>query len=298
MDANATRGMLSNGIGILILASVSWNMDLTLFAVLALAINWVVFFAQALPNNSEKFFDATGSLTYLCLAAVSVGFSYSGREMRQLVNPAMMTVWCVRLGSFLLSRILRDGKDSRFDELKKHWLRFLGIWTIQALWCFLVASPVLVCVTSKSCATEPGLLDFAGWCVWVFGFAFEVIADQQKNAFRTNADNKGRFITTGLWSLSRHPNYFGEITMWVGICLSSSSCLQGANWMAWLSPLTTFILLMKVSGVPLLEATGEERWGKDPAYQWYMKHTPCIVPALRAPPAYKPSAAPLLNEKQ
>merc|ERR1711972_813001 len=123
---------------------------------------------------------------------------------------------------------------------------------------------------------------------WIFGFAFEVIADQQKNAFRTETSNKGKFITTGLWSLSRHPNYFGEITMWVGICVSGSNCFQGAKWAAWLSPLTTYVLLMKVSGVPLLEKQGEKRWGHDPAYQWYMKHTPCILPALTSPAKYKP----------
>lgn len=289
MDANTKRGIVSNGLGLIILGVVSWAMDLKLLAGLALAINWLVFVVHAQPHNSEKFFDATGSVTYLSLALCSVAMHFSQMSgLRQMINPAMMTIWCIRLGSFLLSRIMRDGKDSRFDELKKSSIRFLGVWTIQSIWCFLVASPVLVAVTSESCATGIGILDVAGWCVWVFGFAFEVTADHQKSAFRADASNKGKFITTGLWSLSRHPNYFGEITMWIGICLSSSSCLQGAKWMAWLSPVTTFILLMKVSGVPMLEATGEKRWGTDPAYQWYMTHTPCIVPALSSPPAYKP----------
>lgn len=289
MDANAKRGIVSNAIGIIVLVLVSWAMDLKLLAALALAINWLVFAVHALPNDSEKFFDATGSVTYLSLALCSVATHFQGMSgLRQIVNPAMMTVWCVRLGSFLLSRIMRDGKDSRFDEIKKSGIRFLGIWTIQSIWCFLVASPVLVVVTSETCATGPSMLDFLGWCVWVLAFACEVVADQQKKAFRDDASNKGKFITTGLWSLSRHPNYFGEITMWIGICISSSSCFQGAHWIAWLSPVTTSILLMKVSGVPMLEAAGEKRWGSDPAYQWYMKHTPCIVPALSPPPAYKP----------
>merc|ERR1712187_865926 len=185
--------------------------------------------------------------------------------------------------------ILRDGKDSRFDELKKHWLRFLGIWTIQAIWCFLVASPVLVSVTAESCATGPRLLDFIGWFVWLCAFAFEVIADQQKDAFRLDPANKGKFITTGLWAYSRHPNYFGEVSMWIGMCLSGSSCFTGYHWFAWLSPVTTFILLMKVSGVPLLEKAGEKKWGSDPAYRWYMDNTPCIIPSLTPTPAYEKS---------
>jgi len=298
MDANAKIGIVSNGIGLLVLASTSWAMDLKLLAALSLVINWLVFIIHGLPNNSEKFFDATGSVTYLSLAVFSLVVylpTLSKAAVRQIVNPAMMVIWCVRLGSYLLTRIIRDGKDSRFDEFKKHSVRFLGVWTIQSVWCFLVASPVLIVATSESCATGPGMLDFAGWCAWVFGFAFEVIADQQKSAFHADASNKGKFITSGLWAFCRHPNYFGEITMWVGICLSSSSCLQGAKWMAWLSPITTFVLLMKVSGVPLLESQGEKRWGSDPAYQWYMKHTPCIVPTLSRPPAYDDKAYLVLN---
>jgi len=256
--------------------------------------NWGVFFAHALPNDSEKFFDATGSLTYLSLTACAMlshlPLVTGGHNLRQLVNPLMTSIWCIRLGSYLLSRILHDGKDSRFDEFRKHWLRFMGVWTIQSIWCLVVASPMLVVVTSAQCATGPSLLDILGWSVWIFGFAFEVIADQQKSTFRADPANKGKFITTGLWSLSPHPNYFGEITMWIGICLSGSSCFQGTQWIAWLSPVTTTLLLMKVSGVPLLEAAGEKRWGTDPAYQWYMKHTPCIVPALQAPPPYPASA--------
>jgi steroid 5-alpha reductase family enzyme len=263
---------------------------------LSLAINWGVFYLHALPNDSEKFFDATGSATYLSLTIAAILFhiatssNFSFGLERQTILPIMTCVWCIRLGSYLLARIMRDGKDARFDEFKKHWLRFMGVWTIQSIWCFVVASPMLVSVTSSACGGELGLLDVLGWSVWIFGFAFEVMADYQKDTFRRDPANKGKFITTGLWSLSRHPNYFGEITMWIGICVSGSSCFQGLQWLAWLSPVTTFVLLMKVSGVPLLEASGEKRWGSDPAYQWYMKNTPCIVPALKPPPPYPATA--------
>jgi len=128
-----------------------------------------------------------------------------------------------------------------------------------------------------------------GWSIWLISFAIEVVADKQKDDFRRAPENKGKFITTGLWAYSRHPNYFGEIFMWVGLCISGSSCFHGAGWLAWLSPLVTILLLTKVSGVPLLEASGQKRWGNDPAYQHYMQHTPCILPALRKPPAYDSS---------
>jgi len=282
---NLQRGILSNVIGLLLLVCVASPMQLGVFAAVSLVINWTVYIVHALPNNSEKFFDATGSLTYLSLMVSSV--SVAGEHgVRQTVAPILVCIWCVRLGSYLFARISKDHKDSRFDDLKVHWLRFLGVWTIQSVWCFFVASPALVVVTFDACNTTFGILDIVGWSLWLLGFLFEVIADRQKDSFRSDVANKGKFITVGLWAYSRHPNYFGEIIMWIGISLSGSSCFAGAQWLAWLSPLTTILLLTKVSGVPMLEKKGKEKWGELSDYQWYMKHTPCIIPALRRPPAF------------
>lgn len=292
---NMTKGLVVNIFGLAILSLVSIAMHLEKFAAIALAINYVVFFVHALPQGSEKFFDATGSITYLCLVLCALLFP-AGSSLRQLVNPIMVIVWCVRLGSFLLARILRDGKDARFDELKQTWLRWLSIWTIQSLWCFLVASPVLVTVTSESCTIVPGFLDYVGWCLWICGFLFEVIADRQKDYFRRDPANKDKFISSGLWAYSRHPNYFGEIIMWVGLCVSGSSCFHSLDWLAWLSPVTTWILLLKVTGVPMLEKAGSEKWGLEPAYCWYMAKTPCIVPRLTQPEQYRGDDYLVINE--
>jgi len=288
-------GLVVNFLGLAILALVSRGMHLEKFAAIALAINYVVFFMHALPQNSEKFFDATGSMTYLCLVVCALLLS-GGRSLRQIINPIMVMIWCIRLGSFLYARILRDGKDARFDELKKTFLRWLGIWTIQSIWCFLVASPVLITVTCQSCATAPGLLDFVGWGIWICGFLFEVIADKQKEAFRTDPANKDQFITSGLWAYSRHPNYFGEVLIWIGLCISASSCFHSFQWLAWISPVTTWILLTKVSGVPMLEKSGGTKWGLDPAYCWYMDTTPCIVPALTRPQPYAGDGYLIIND--
>jgi len=285
MDKDVIRGILSNSIGLCLLGILGWKMNLSSSAAISLSLNWAVCCIHAIPNNSEKFFDATGSVTYFTLVCSAIVLS-GASALRQLVDAALVLIWCIRLGSFLLARILRDGKDDRFTELKKVQLRFVGVWTIQALWCFLVASPALITIRSSSCSSKPGMLDLVGWGVWVGGFAFEVIADKQKEAFRRDPANKSKFITHGLWAYSRHPNYFGEICMWIGICISGSSCFYGAEWLAWLSPATTWLLLMKVSGVPLVEGKGEKLWGDLPEYQWYMKHTPCIVPALRRPPEF------------
>jgi len=240
MDPNLKTGLKSNGIGVVLLGTISASMGLAPLAALAVVIQWFVFAVHGLPQNSEKFYDASGSVTYLALALTAL-LRRQVHSTRTIVNSFLVIVWCTRLGSFLFARILKDGRDSRFEQFKKHWLRFLGVWTIQAVWVFLVSSPVLVVTTSDVCnATSVGLLDLVGWTVWTFAFLLEVVADAQKGAFRGDTANAKKFITTGLWAYSRHPNYFGEITLWVGLCISGSTCFSGAQWLAWISPLTTY----------------------------------------------------------
>merc|ERR1711990_873521 len=119
--------------------------------------------------------------------------------------------------------------------------------------------------------------------VWFGGFLFEGAADSEKLAFRSVPENRHRYLTTGLWSLCRHPNYFGEILMWCGLSVvCSSAALDGAGGTylhaGWISPAFSALLLLKVSGVPMLEKAGEKKWGLEPAYQKYIKSTPCLVP--------------------
>lgn len=297
VENSAVKGVAGNAILLGIIALIGWACDLWKSAAISVAVNFFVFAIHAGPQRSEKFFDATGTLTYLTLIISALflsdsfnGFDNMNFDIRQIVLSAMVCVWAVRLGSYLLGRICKDGKDHRFDSVKASSpILFLGVWSYQALWCFLVALPVLI-IVSFPCGGVPSVWDIAGWALWVFGFGFEVISDRQKDAFRRDPANKGRFISVGLWAYSRHPNYFGEITLWIGICVSGMSCYtQGSAvyYLAWLSPLTTFLLLNYVSGVPLLEKTGEERWGTEPAYQHYVRNTPCVIPRFTAPPPFK-----------
>lgn len=273
--------------GVAMMLLFGYGLGLLPFVALSIGLQWGVYLVHGLPNNSEKFYDASGSVTYLALILASL-LAKQQHNARAITNSILVVVWCTRLGSFLFARILKDGKDSRFDAFKRHWLRFLGVWTLQAGWVFLVSSPALVMASSENCAAKSvSFLDVLGWCCWVAAFLFEVVADAQKAAFRGNSANAHNFITDGLWAYSRHPNYFGEICMWIGICISGSSCFSGGEWLAWISPLTTFLLLTRVSGVPMLEKKGEQAWGKLPEYQWYMKHTPCIIPAFTRPPPYQ-----------
>jgi steroid 5-alpha reductase family enzyme len=119
-----------------------------------------------------------------------------------------------------------------------------------------------------------------GFLVWAFGFAFEVVADSQKSCFNADPANKGKFIQTGLWSRSRHPNYFGEIVLWVGIAIIAIPVLQGWQWIAMISPLFVTLLLTRVSGVPLLEKKADKKWGGQEGYETYKKNTPVLIPRL------------------
>lgn len=305
MVSDVVRGIISNVVGLGLLAGIGYALNVLPYAGVSAGVNYLVFFAHALPQDSEKFFDATGTVAYVsmvvtCVIAEGVDLTdFSGANLRRLVLSVMALTWSLRLGSYLLARILRAGKDSRFEVLRATCLRWLGVWTIQAVWCFLVICPVLVVVKKVDCSdsiigeVECKLtpLDFIGWPLWVLSFLFEVVADRQKVAFRADPANKGRFICTGLWSRSRHPNYVGEIMMWVGITMSATSVLVGWDFFAYMSPLTTYMLLTRVSGVNLLEAQGQERWGEDAEYRWYVDHVPVLWPALSAPPSFDKESA-------
>ncbi|MCB9761758.1 MAG: DUF1295 domain-containing protein [Alphaproteobacteria bacterium] len=250
-------------------------------AAVAMLVNWLAFVPAAL-QQTERFYDLTGSLTYLTLIAFSLGVAATDHPpgARQLVVSTMVLVWAARLGSFLFRRIQRAGKDGRFDDIKTHPLRFLTAWSLQGLWVFLTALGVLI-LNAQAEATPLLWTDAVGWSLWALGFGIEVVADAQKSAFKARPESEGRWIDEGLWRYSRHPNYFGEILLWTGIFVSGAGVFEGAQWLAALSPLFVTFLLTKVSGVPMLEQRADARWGDDPDYRAYKAATRTLVPWFR-----------------
>lgn len=241
----------------------------------AFVVNWIVFI-PAYAFQTERFFDLTGSLTYLSLVVAALVLGV-GENPRALLIGALVAVWAIRLGSFLFARIHADGSDGRFDRIKPNFAHFLMTWTLQGLWVFLTLSCGLAAMTSET-RVSLGAFAAAGAALFLLGFFTEVIADYQKRAFRNDPSNEGRFITSGLWAWSRHPNYFGEITLWVGIALIALPTLRGGQWVTLISPLFVFVLLTRISGIPLLEARGQKKWGSEPAYQEYKARTPVLIP--------------------
>jgi steroid 5-alpha reductase family enzyme len=247
---------------------------------LAFLVQWLVF----IPSywfQTEKFFDLTGSITYITVIGVAVCYSRYSTDLdaRSILLAALVIIWALRLGTFLFARIQKAGKDDRFDEIKPSFIRFLNVWTIQGLWVTFTSAAALVGITT---ITRKSLDVFAivGFLVWVFGFVYEVIADSQKSRFNADPANKGKFIQTGLWSRSRHPNYFGEIVLWIGVALIALPVLHGWQWVAMISPIFVTLLLTRVSGVPLLEKKADKKWGGQEDYETYKKNTPVLIPRL------------------
>jgi steroid 5-alpha reductase family enzyme len=250
---------------------------------LAFLIQWLVFIPSYV-FQTEKFFDLTGSITYISVVGVAVCYGrYSvDLDARSILLAALVIVWAVRLGTFLFSRIRKAGKDDRFDEIKPSFIRFINVWTIQGLWVTFTAAAALVAITTAA-RKDLDVFAIVGFLVWIFGFAFEVIADAQKSRFNADPTNKGKFIQTGLWSRSRHPNYFGEIVLWIGIAIIAIPVLQGWQWVAMISPLFVTLLLTRVSGVPLLEKKADQKWGGQIEYEAYKKNTPVLIPRFSKP---------------
>ena len=251
---------------------------LTALALAAYLIQWIAFIPARLLQT-ERFYDLTGSLTYIAvtLGAISVAPAPSGA---QWLIAIMIFVWAGRLGSFLFRRIHTAGGDQRFDHIKISSSRFFVAWTLQGAWVVMTSCAALTAILSID-PTALGAVYVIGAVMWAAGFAIEVMADRQKSRFKADRANEGRFINTGLWARSRHPNYFGEILLWVGIAVMAIPYLSGTQWVVMLSPLFVYALLTRISGIPTLVRRGQALWGDDPAYQDYLSSTPMLVPRLR-----------------
>jgi steroid 5-alpha reductase family enzyme len=247
---------------------------------LALLIQWVAF-VPAYLLRTERFFDLTGSLTYLTVVALAIELGPTP-DARSGLLAGLVTVWAARLGAYLFGRIRAEGADRRFDEIRTSFLRFFVAWTLQGVWiCFTAGAALAAITSSRSVALGP--VAFAGLVLWIAGFGIEVVADRQKSAFRARPANDGKFITTGLWAWSRHPNYFGEIVLWTGVAVIAAPALDGWQYLTLVSPIFVTVLLTRVSGINLLEERADARWGGDPEYESYKDSTPVLVPR---PPAW------------
>lgn len=262
--AGSHRGATAGGVPLFALAVLA-----------AFVIQWVAF-VPAYLRQTEVWYDLTGTFTYVVVTGALLALAPE-RDARAVLVTALVVIWTVRLGPFLFRRVRRAGKDDRFDEIKVSFPRFLLTWTMQGLWVTFTAMAAWVAITSEQRA-ELDAFAIVGGVVWLVGFGLEALADSQKSRFRADPANRGRFISTGLWAWSRHPNYFGEIVLWTGMALIAVPVLTGWQWVVLASPVFVTLLLTRVSGVPLLEKKADAKWGGQPDYEAYQAATPVLVP--------------------
>ena len=248
---------------------------------IAFIIQWVAFI-PAYAFQTEKFYDLTGTLTYLSVTWYALYMSsdkFTNLNGASIAIVLLISIWAIRLGSFLFSRIHKDGEDKRFRTIKPSATQFFMTWTLQGLWVSLCSMCALTAISSES-GVVVNAFYYLGVGLFIYGFYTEVKADNEKSKFRSAPENREKFITTGLWAKSRHPNYFGEIVLWAAIAVISLPSLSGLQYITLISPIFTYVLLVHVSGVRMLEARGQKKWGHLEEYKAYKKSTPMLFPKL------------------
>lgn len=247
---------------------------------LAYVIHWIAYI-PAYVFQTEKFYDLTGSITYLSVVWFVFLSTYQSISLNfgNLILVLLISIWTIRLGLFLFMRIHKAGEDKRFRTIKTSASQFFMTFTLSGLWVTLCSMCALVAISSPE-GLVMNALTYVGIILFIIGFGIEIVADNQKTAFRSIEANKDSFITSGLWSKSRHPNYFGEVLLWFAIAVISFSSLEGLQLITLISPVFTYILLVYVSGVRMLEDMNDKKWADNEQYKSYKKNTPMLFPKL------------------
>lgn len=250
-------------------------MELLTALLVAIGVN-VLMFIPAFIFKTDKLTDISYGLSFILVAGIVLFFPENNLTLGKLILFAMVTLWGIRIGTYLLVRIWKIGRDKRFDDKRDNFFKFLGFWLLQGftVWVVLLASIQYLLVE----ITPIGIVGIVGIILWALGLIIETLADYQKYTFINNPNNAGQWIEKGLWKYSRHPNYFGEILHWIGIYVYTIPAIGGSMYLIGLiSPLYIALLIIFVSGIPMLEKAADKRWGSDPAYLSYKKRVSPLV---------------------
>jgi len=246
------------------------------FLLLLSVIIQIIFFIPSFILKTEKLYDLIGSTTYIFVGLIAY-LSVDNKTTTDTILLFFVIIWGTRLGTYLFKRIQRDSEDVRFEKAKRNFFWFLQYWMGQALWVSITSCAAVIAILKPESNTL-NIYGYIGITIWIFGFTFEVIADLQKNNFKKSQNTTQNYISTGLWSKSRHPNYFGEITLWVGMYIISLSSFSGIEYLTIISPIFVYILLTRMSGINMLEKIADERYGHLDEYLEYKEKTPILVP--------------------
>ena len=246
-------------------------------ALLGVMISMHIFFLIGILIRNNAIVDTAWGLSFVIVAHVTFWMQNEHSPAQWLVL-AMVTLWGLRLFSHILVRTLGAEEDPRYQEMRKSMEKqksvmlasYLRVYVLQGFLAVMIAAPIIMINTMK-----PNCL--AAWyplgaAVWLLGFAFEVISDAQLRAFLSRKENEGRLMTGGLWRYSRHPNYFGESTLWWGIFLIALTFEGG--WTSFFGPVLLTYLLLRISGIP----PAERLMKKLPGFAEYKARTSAFIP--------------------
>lgn len=251
-----------------------------LFSLIVSLVLQAIFFVFAGTLKTDKVTDLTYSLTFLLLA-LGLVLQNPDAGTGHWILAGMVILWAMRLGSYLLIRIVRIGKDARFDGIRENFLSFLLFWTFQGITVWATMLPVTFALSQKELPTDMAFL--IGTIMWFLGLVLEGIADQQKFVFKSKPENENRWIDTGLWKYSRHPNYFGEMLLWWGLFVAVIPVLYGWAYSLIIGPIFITCILLFFSGIPPLEKRYKKKYGNNPEFQAYRKGTSMLIPWKPAP---------------
>lgn len=244
---------------------------------LSLGIN-LLLFLFAYWKKTDKLTDISYALSFASIAAFSFALT-AVKSIEKAILFGIILLWAVRLGAFLLSRVVRVGKDARFDGMREKFFPFLRFWVLQAVVAWVVSFSVILLMASPAGAIS--IVSLIGAILALFGLLVETVSDSQKREFSSNPKNKGKWIEKGLWKFSRHPNYLGEIAFWAGVYVFSFPFLsQKDALIALASPVVISLLLLFASGIPILEKRADEKWGRNKKYLEYKKRVPVLIPRI------------------
>ncbi|MCP4443143.1 MAG: DUF1295 domain-containing protein [Aureispira sp.] len=251
-------------------------------------MTWILFFGLIFMLNflgllwcylrqSDRLTDLIYSLSFL-LASVGTLVIQQDFSLAKLLLVTMVSLWSIRLGAYLFIRIHFMKSDKRFDQMRKKFSAIAGFWLLQTISIYIIALPV-VFFLNKSIDRLPSL-SYLAIGIWAIGWFLESISDYQKFRFRNNPAHKNNFVDVGVWKYLQHPNYLGEILCWVGIWLYTMPYLSGLEWFTIISPLWIIILLVFISGIPLLQKSSAKRYGHLPKYLNYNKKVAKLIPFI------------------
>lgn len=232
-------------------------------------------FVIALLKKDNSIVDVAWGIGFILVALLTF-FLSGGFPWRQIVVTGLVCIWGTRLSFYIYRRNKGRGEDFRYARWRKNWGRlfvlrsYFQIFMLQGILLLIIAFPVMLVNGSEAKAFS--LWDAAGIGLWLTGFFFEALGDYQLSRFKKDPQNKGKLMTQGLWRLTRHPNYFGEATLWWGIFLIALSAENG--WTAVISPVFITFLLLRVSGVTMLE----KKYAGNRAYEEYARKTSSFFP--------------------